>query len=319
MGGLKGARGRLVPVDMADKTQIEWADATWNPITGCSQVSPGCRECYAMILAGTRLKNHPSRRGLTVETPKGPVWNGHVRLNWEWLDQPMLWTKPRQIFVCAHADLFHKDVPDEWITNIFEVMVLAKRHRYLILTKRPERMRQYLSSHKTWPLTAWPLPHIWLGVSVETQKYANERIPLLLETPAAVRWVSAEPLLGEIDLYRGGWSFLERIRSPQGKHYEALDWVVAGGESGPRARPMHPRWARSLRDQCEMAGVPFFFKQWGEWAPWGDGRPIHTALHQFEDGATVYQIGKKPAGRVLDGRIHDGFPESAMRKRVCRN
>ena len=299
---------------MADKTTIEWADATWNPITGCSQVSPGCRECYAMILAAGRLKNHPSRRGLTVETSTGPKWNGVLKFNFDWLTLPFSWKKPRRIFVCAHSDLFHEHVPADWIDLVMAVVANCPRHQFLVLTKRAQRMQAYMR-HRVPGLRGF-LPNLWLGVSVETQQYADERIPLLLETPAAVRWISAEPLLGEIDLYRGGWSFLENLRSPTGKRYWKLDWVVAGGESGPRARPMHPDWARSLRDQCSMAGVPFFFKQWGEWAPWGDGRAIHhTALCRFADGVKAYQIGKKASARVLDSRTHDDFPETAFKRR----
>ena len=296
---------------MADKTTIEWADATWNPITGCSQVSPGCRECYAMTLAGGRLKNHPSRSGLTVETPTGPKWNGELKFNSEWLALPFSWKKPRRIFVCAHSDLFNEHVPTDWIDRVLDVVSACRRHQFLVLTKRAERMQSYMR-HRVPRLPSF-LPNLWLGVSVETQQYANERILLLAETPAAVRWISAEPLLGEIDLYRGGWSFLENLRSPQGKRYPKLDWVVAGGESGPRGRPMNPDWARSLRDQCESSGVPFFFKQWGEWAPHGDGRTMHhTAFCRFAGGVQVFKIGKKLAGRVLDGRTHDDFPERTL-------
>ena len=266
---------------MADKTQIEWADATWNPITGCSQVSPGCRECYAMILAGGRLKNHPSRSGLTVETATGPKWNGVLKFNSDWLTLPFSWKKPRRIFVCAHSDLFHENVPADWINRILDIMACCPWHQFLVLTKRAQRMQAYMR-HRMPGLRGF-LPNLWLGVSVETQHYANERIPLLLDTPAAVRWISAEPLLGEVDLYRGGWSFLERIRSPRVTQFQALDWVVAGGESGPRARPMSPYWVRNLRDQCEAAGIPFYFKQWG--------------------GATA-----KSGGRRLDGREHNAFP-----------
>ncbi|RYC10040.1 DUF5131 family protein [Ciceribacter ferrooxidans] len=390
---------------MADGTKIEWTDATWNPITGCSVVSPGCTNCYAMKLAGTRLKNHPSRKGLTRDTKAGPVWTGEVRFNAEWLDQPLRWTKPRMIFVCAHGDLFAEGVPDEWIDQVFAVMALCPQHTFQVLTKRPERMREYLKALPArsgavgkWAAWHWgaqdpdalhdqvsdavrtPLPNVWLGVSVEDQRRAKERIPILLDTPAAIRWISAEPLLGPVDIRQwqhdygcgcgwGGVSPLDYCHEcgwrgiAPGKHvpencpecgsaiedYQAcpecdghdgdglsfgpnskphLDWVVAGGESGPDARPMHPDWARSLRDQCAAAGVPFLFKQWGEWAPRGPeslGYPVvedvRTArlTDRGENGSDLAAsgenhvwmqcLGKRRAGRLLDGVEHNGYPE----------
>ncbi|MEA2935038.1 MAG: hypothetical protein QOD74_1684 [Variibacter sp.] len=340
---------------MADKSKIEWTDATWNPVTGCSVVSPGCTNCYAMQLAGTRLARHPSRVGLTDMSKAGPVWNGHVRLNEQWLTQPLEWKRARMIFVCAHGDLFHESVPDEWIDRVFAVMALAPQHTFQVLTKRAERMRAYLRKagveRRVYELACdlaieedadvvliapgvdpnlappgprvfldqWPLPNVWLGVSTERQKEAFARIPHLLQTPAAVRFVSAEPLLGPIDL-RKAWQVnasgaLERA-------FPSLDWVIAGGESGKRARPMHPDWARSLREQCEAADVEFFFKQWGEWVPlhalsFGDGREIvigadghHVTAPDRQDHtcARMFCVGKKAAGRLLDGRTHDGMP-----------
>lgn len=283
---------------MADKSKIEWTEATWNPITGCSVLSPGCTNCYAMRLAGTRLKHHPSRKGLTKKVNGNHVWTGEVRFNEQWLDQPIRWKRPRMIFVCAHGDLFHEDVPDEWIDKVFAVMALAPQHTFQVLTKRSARMREYMSSQSgpiVWEradrqgvdaclsehhpssdyllagaeAAPWPLPNVWLGVSAEDQKRADERIPDLLQTPAAVRWVSAEPLLGELDLERGGWSFLRRIKSPTGKQYEKLDWVVAGGESGvkSRVRDMDPAWPRAIRDACKAAGTAFYMKQMAHKAP----------------------------------------------------
>ncbi len=242
-----------------------------------------------MRLAGTRLAQHPSRAGLTHDTKAGPVWTGEVRFNAEWIDQPLRWRNPKMVFVCAHGDLFAEGVPDEWIDRVFAVMALAPQHVFQVLTKRPGRMRDYLRTRAGdwwafWPDAArkagallgdmpaigramqWPLRHVWLGVSVEDQRRADERIPILLDTPAAVRWVSAEPLLGPVDLMT--------LRRPSplgsmsafptdGEPAPSLDWVVVGGESGPGARPMHPAWARSLRDQCSPAGVPFFMKQMG--------------------------------------------------------
>ena len=276
---------------MGDKTTIEWADATWNPITGCSLASWGCNHCYAMRLAGGRLRNHPSRAGLTQETRNGPVWTGEVRFNEEWLDQPKRWTRPRRIFVCAHGDLFHPAVPRDWIARVFGVMASAhcERHVFQVLTKRPGRAWTYL----TGPL-GFALPNVWLGVSAEDQRWAEARIPVLLATPAAVRWLSAEPLLGEMNLRRlhlGDDLYLDaltgahmgRIRHlPLPRRMPGLDWVVAGGESGPRARPMDVAWVRDLRDQC-LIMTTFSFKQWG--------------------GVT-----SKSGGRELDGRTWDEMP-----------
>lgn len=358
---------------MADKTKIEWTDATWNPITGCSVVSPGCTNCYAMKLAGTRLKNHPTRLGLTADSKAGPVWNGQVRFNESMLLDPLRWKRPRMIFVCAHGDLFAENVPDEWIDQVFAVMALAPHHTFQVLTKRPERMRAYLTpaagdarqdvrNHLAWDVTAkvmnlwyrewksegiggphrsrgiaaftvWPLPNVWLGVSVEDQKRADERIPVLLETPAAIRWISAEPLLGMLDVRRH--IEMAHLDSELGLSNPCIDWVVAGGESGAGARPMHPDWARSLRDQCAAADVPFLFKQWGNWlggtwedigdqgrfipASGPDAAPIpYLARDGYEhwfnaatwpEGPGAVRMEKKYAGRMLDGVEHNGFPE----------
>jgi protein gp37 len=374
---------------VADHTQIEWTDATWNPITGCSVVSAGCKHCYAMKLAGTRLQHHPSRAGLTVETKAGPVWSGQVRFNEQWLDQPMKWKRPRRIFVCAHGDLFHESVPFDWIDRVFAVMALAPHHTFQVLTKRPARMLEYIAydadigragfvegrarqmatipAHLTLA-TAWPFRNVWLGVSVEDQATADERIPLLLETPAAVRWISAEPLLGPVDLTDvdgGAWRGLPAEEwlddmddddSPPAMRIDALageklhrfgdyvercpriDWAVAGGESGTGARPMHPDWARSLRDQCADASVPFLFKQWGAWAPDWEGAMTCESCGATKHDAAVMRkgvdecsncgerfwleaqrplnslrlAGKKAAGRLLDGVQHDGYPETVV-------
>lgn len=352
---------------MADGSKIEWTDATWNPITGCSVVSPGCTNCYAMRLAGTRMKHHPSRIGLTDASKAGPVWNGTVRLNAQWLDQPLRWRKPRRIFVCAHGDLFHESVPDEWIDRVFAVMALATQHTFQVLTKRAQRMREYLSSRNgmaDWRLCdainaitpsqgdrrgclSMPLFNVWLGVSAEDQRRADERIPALLDTPAAVRFISAEPLLGAIDLrYLQPGDPPTEINALEGTHgvlrphqgqCDRVDWVIVGGESEPGARPMHLDWARSLRDQCVAAGVAFHFKQWGEWVPqvgavdgwtidddpeiskfdhrdWEHDRWGHAYRPMWcdeRDDDTVSRIGKKRSGRQLDGRTWDQVPEVA--------
>lgn len=321
---------------MSDGTKIEWTDATWNPITGCSVVSAGCKHCYAMKLAGTRLQHHPSRAGLTHDTKNGPVWTGEVRFNEQWLDQPIRWKRPRMVFVCAHADLFHESVPDEWIDKVFAVMALAPQHTFQVLTKRAARMHKWASRVSElvsamnsgdyritdeFPHLAssfahpqgeqnWPLPNVWLGVSVEDQAAADERIPLLLQTPAAVRWISAEPLLGPVQLdniqHGSGETWNALHCEPEDTPNTIVDWVVVGGESGPGARPMQPEWARSLRDQCATAGVPFLFKQWGEWGlNW-----YNDDVGQKIDGSEwMDRMGKKAAGRLLDGVQHDGYPE----------
>ncbi len=271
---------------MADGTHIEWTEATWSPITGCSVVSPGCTNCYAMRLAGTRLRHHPSRAGLTVQSKAGPVWNGQVRLNGDWLEQPLRWSRPRMIFVCAHGDLFHENVPDDWIDRVFAVMALAPQHTYQVLTKRSGRVLRYINERcvegalgavegrakriardRGEPLPigrtlagTWPWPHVWLGVSVEDQTRADERIPELLATPAAVRWISAEPLIGPVNLRR--W-LTEPDDDRCWNAADRLHWLVCGGESGRGARGMDLIWARSLRDQCDAASVPFFMKQMG--------------------------------------------------------
>ncbi|MFD1328258.1 phage Gp37/Gp68 family protein [Mycoplana ramosa] len=331
---------------MADGTKIEWTDATWNPITGCSVVSAGCTNCYAMKLAGTRLKHHPSRVGLTKDSKAGPVWTGEVRLNSEWLDQPLRWSRPRMIFVCAHGDLFAEGVPDAWIDQVFAVMALCPQHTFQVLTKRPERMREYLTrpagnglpdvrNHLAWEVTAgvmnaylpgwkkeapngkrrsraiaafssWPLTNVWLGVSVEDQRRADERIPVLLDTPAALRWISAEPLLGALrlrDFLPTCAQYCAHGCTASGdqecdRHLPKLDWVVVGGESGAGARPMQPEWAESLRDQCAAADVPFLFKQWGNHKPTSDC-----------NGRYMIAATKKEAGRLLDGIEHNGFPQ----------
>lgn len=317
---------------MADHTKIEWTDATWNIITGCSVVSPGCTNCYAMRLAGTRLRNISSRAGLTRDSKAGPVWNGTIRFNEEWLDQPLRWRRQRMIFVCAHGDLFAEGVTDAMLDRVFAVMALARQHTFQVLTKRSERMREYLTalperikdlaSNSALDGASFPLPNVWLGVSVEDQTRAEERIPVLLDTPAAVRWISAEPLLGPVDFTSidtgSGWvdSLQSYIRYPTATlghflnepiDWPRLDWIVAGGESGPGARPMHPDWARGIRDQCAAAGVAFTFKQWGAWASVSEVAD-DGAHYSFPDGATVRRVGKRAAGRNLDGQIHDAQP-----------
>jgi protein gp37 len=347
---------------MADNTKIEWADATWNVITGCQVLSPGCTNCYAMKLAGNRMRSHPTRQGLTQATKAGPVWNGQVRFNEQMLDQPLRWRTPRRIFVAAHGDLFYEAVPDDWIDRVFAVMALAPQHVYLVLTKRADRMRDYVAADRMGYIEGrakrllrerssdpgkpvmvgktlagtWPWPHVWLGVSAEDQTRADERIPALLATPAARRFVSLEPLLGPIDLAAIRYvdddaeiridaltaeAWVENSHSAAAYTDQAdgnthLDWVIVGGESGPDARPMHPQWARDLRDQCQAPAVAFFYKQTGEWrlkpaadgdetwpAKWHKDRPPRP-----DEIAHMERVGKKTAGRLLDGITWDQVP-----------
>lgn len=370
---------------MAASSMIEWTDATWNPITGCSVTSPGCTHCYAMKLAGGRLRHEPTRAGLTRETAGGPVWNGDVRFNEGVLDQPLRWGRPRKIFVCAHGDLFHENVPYVWIDAVLAVAALCPQHVFQVLTKRPARMRDYFinhySRHKIGVIAAKlsgkthddghgcdpsvcnhpiPLPNLWLGVSAENQATADERIPELLAIPktvAAVRWVSFEPLLGPINLRWTNYAHAasgETYRQPLERTgsvnaYEGLrkiDWAVVGGESGPQARPMHPAWARTLRDQCSEAGVPFFFKQWGSHrlAEIGTDGEVSPAVPLGADfkrlqvcakGAEVFirpapdttveivfrpgnvialPASKRDTGRLLDGVQHDGYPQALAQR-----
>lgn len=416
---------------MSTDTKIEWTDTTWNVVTGCEKVSPGCDNCYAETFA-ERWRGVP---GHHFET------GFDVTLRPERLTLPMKWRKPRRVFVNSMSDLFHKDIPDEYIAKVFAVMALTPQHTYQILTKRHGRMRSLLGNpdfekqvdralltepafsdpkltKRTWPLPkpGWPLSNVWLGVSVEDQKRADIRIPALIDTPAAVRFLSCEPLLGPVDLtkwvppvspmlpseaplkwsewtwpdwvpaevrkrikefwtedwgrsprtwmqdmhqqgapafgsvvrLRDGfgseapwttgrfvhaWNNIGRLVRDDGsfaytsfhhalerRRQQPISWVIVGGESGRGARPMAPQWATALRDQCTAADVPFFFKQWGEYAPTGwlviggakkgvlvAGEPVDDLGHRVE----LARVGKKKAGRELDGRTWDQYPKEA--------
>jgi protein gp37 len=278
---------------VADKSGIEWTEATWNPITGCDRVSPGCDHCYALTLAA-RLKGMGSAAYQRDGDPRTSGPGFALTTHADRLDQPIRWTRPRRIFVNSMSDLFHDQVPDEFIVEVFARMWWAPQHTFQVLTKRHGRMRSLVPRIEDHlrrresdlklldcptPLT-WPLPNVWLGVSVEDQQRADLRIPALLDTPAAVRWLSMEPLLGPVELcdcYPGG-SNPQTYEGPQvwcnihGR--DRIDWVVVGGESGLASRPMQIDWARSLRDQCTAAEVPFFFKQWGGRTPKANGREL---------------------------------------------
>jgi protein gp37 len=355
------------------KTAIEWTERTWNPIVGCSLQSPGCKRCYAMKIAG-RLEamGVPYYQGTTQKTANGFVWTGKVATNDHALMEPLRRRAPTTWFVNSMSDLFHPDVSEQVIDRIFVAMALCPQHTFQVLTKRADRMRAYaegfdwaravencrdatgasmILKHSIADLrrifglaerfsydpdcSAWPLQNVWLGVSVEDQKRADERVPELLATPAAIRWLSCEPLLGPVDLTRifmgeaqvdyaagfdgpGTMRFnINALAGVQSFGWRGLDWIVVGGESGPGARPMHPDWARGLRDQCAGAGVPFLFKQWGEWAPMGaigaDRSPElrakrGSASFVADGGVQIGRPGKRAAGRLLDGLQHDGMP-----------
>lgn len=300
------------------KTSIEWTDASWNPIVGCTEVSPGCANCYAARLASTRLKRVPEYIGLAEITNGKPRWKGETGFCPERLEEPLHWRKPRRIFVCDMGDLFHEAVHGDWIDQIIHIMDQCPQHTFQILTKRAQRMHDFLCH---FPMAE--KPYIWLGVSVENQHFADERIPLLLQTPAAVRFISAEPLLGPLDLDSEKLGGLHALGCGEKSHAHVLpmctglDWVICGGESGPNARPMHPDWARSLRDQCQAAGVPFFFKQWGDWSfeqerfyrKLPSTRVKYFEPHDTDGNCLMYQVGKKKAGRLLDGRTWNEFPK----------
>jgi len=312
-------------------TKIEWAEETWNPVTGCTPVSAGCDNCYARRMA-IRLRG---RCGYSADDPF------KVTLHPDRLEQPLRWWKPRRVFVCSMGDLFHGDVPEEFIDEIFAIMALCPQHTFIVLTKRPERIRGYMQPPPPFYTTRlgpvmehmeehgylsrddaiaiappgsilpedppWPLPNVWLGVTAENQEAADERIPILLEIPAAVRFVSVEPMLGPVALdafCAPSDGYAQRIKVL----IDGIDWVICGGESGPSARPMHPDWARSLRDQCQSAGVPFFFKQWGEWYP--DRKGVYDARCAIFGDTVTHKIGKKAAGRLLDGREWNEYPEA---------
>jgi protein gp37 len=241
---------------MSDGSKIEWTDATWNPVRGCTKISPGCAHCYAETFAERfrGVPGHPYQQGFDL------------KLVPEKLDEPLKWRKPRLVFVNSMSDLFHERVPTNFVRKVFATMVKAEWHQFQLLTKRPERASK-LASRLPWP------SNVWLGVSVESQRYTH-RIDVLREIPAEKRFLSLEPLLGP----------LRRL------NLDSIHWVIVGGESGPRARPMEEAWVLDIRAQCQSADVPFFFKQWGSYGPDGKRR------------------SKKENGRLLEGRTWDEWP-----------
>ncbi len=318
---------------MSGPSDIEWTDATWNPVRGCVKISPGCKHCYAETFAERfrGVAGHPYEQGFDP------------RLAPAQLDAPLHWRRPRTIFVNSMSDLFGEFVPNKYVAAVFGVMAGTPQHTYQILTKRARRLPAWVGwaqemasrpcrgadrgdvTRLVWdaaldagaeratswrgypiPKAPWPLPNVWLGVSVEDRKYGLPRIEHLRQTPAAVRFLSIEPLLedlGEIDL-------------------TGIHWVIVGGESGPGARPMHPDWVRRIREQCVAARVPFFFKQWGAWLPaetidatheqlrvsLGSKVPKRPTWYRWSDGQSAAHVGKATAGRLLDGRTWDEMP-----------
>lgn len=368
-------------------TKIEWADATINPVVGCSHCSPGCDNCYAERFAA-RLAKNPK----TAEKYKGVVdengkWTGKINSNFSEKMYPhRVPGKRKKVFVGSMTDIFHPNYPadnrDEIFASILADYIFTNGHghTFLILTKRPQAMAKYFAAGpdtllRRWgragngwiivgdgdsetfeeyadgqtipqEMTSlrdnlrqdylWPLPNVWLGVTVCNQAEADEKIPVLLQTPAAVRFVSVEPCLGPINLRRivssdmAAGNFLDALQGSlslaclggiRPKCAPALDWVICGGETGPGARPMHPDWVRGLRDQCQGARVPFFFKSWGEWVtenqspedillPGQSTIPHGWKGRKYED--SVYRVGKRRAGRLLDGREWSEFPSVSV-------
>lgn len=330
------------------KSNIEWTDATWNPWIGCTRISPGCDHCYAgreedgRFLHLGRCLTEAEQAGRTrrqaaakrVGKPyffRGPIYQGD-----DVLKTPCRWRKPRHVFVGSRCDIFHEQIDFATLHKLWATMAGCPRHTFQILTKRPQRMKEFLyaESPYKWNRQPWYLPNVWLGVTAEDQTRADERVPILLQCPAAVRYVSHEPAIGPVDWDGPGGDDLHALGCGGECDCAAkINWLITGGESGKDARPMHPDWARLDRDQCEEAGVEFFFKQWGEYVPYEDAAqpPLMNSQHGEEidrhclpdfglDGFhgpwwldaeyQVYKrVGKKRAGRLLDGTIHDAMPK----------
>lgn len=343
---------------MAENSKIEWCHHTFNPWRGCRAISDACANCYAKVLVEGRLQQDFSARIRAAES----TWK-----------QPLAWNRKAakegvryRVFCASLADVFDAEVPDEWRLDLFALIAVTPHLDWLLLTKRPKVMRDFLAAkdldeaigHRAFELLermngitaeqsaiaagllhgggghalptsahlvphadAWPLPNVWLGTTVENQAMAEARIPHLLATPAAVRFLSMEPLLGPVDL-----TAIRHGSDPDLSVFGAQwgpDWVITGGESGPGARPTHPDWFRSLRDDCAKAGVPFLFKQWGEWRPhsgddvftgkvpetrWCDPRGEYPWPGPHDEDCLMQRVGKQAAGRHLDGLLHDGYP-----------
>lgn len=317
---------------MSSKSKIEWTQTSWNPLVGCTKVSEGCRNCYAIRFSHRMSTTVPSYFGITKKINGKPEWSDKIRVDRNKLRQPLTWKRARMIFVNSMSDMFHERVDDLDIAEIFAIMATESRHTFQILTKRPQRMATLLTDEPfkksvetilhNWGYSlkldnVWPLRNVWVGASVENEKSAIERVPYLLMTPAAIRWISAEPLLGRI------------TNCSLGVKLRGIQWIVAGGETGPNARPAHPDWFRALRDLCVSSGVPFFFKQWGEWGTvenlkvyknsqlaivdpaTGDfflRNKTYNLLMPVEKSRHMIRAGRKAAGRLLDGKEWNEYP-----------
>lgn len=290
------------------KSKIEWTEKTWNPIVGCSKVSPGCENCYALRMAH-RLSSNPNRhirakyQGTTKVMQNGRInWTGQINTSDALYMKFPGPDKPTRYFVNSMSDLFHPNVPFTLIDSIYEVMGFHTWHTFQILTKHPKRALEYYKWTNIF--NAWGnWNHIWLGTSVEDQKRADERVEELLKIKVLTKlnlivWLSMEPLLSNVFL-RASW-----IDTARYWELGTLDWIVVGGESGPKARPMHPDWVRSIRDQCKAGGVPFFFKQWGEWKPIKEAK-----FYDVCNSIGFERTGKKQAGRLLDGKLYNEYPK----------
>lgn len=324
---------------MGEVSKIEWTDATFNPWIGCTAVSAACDHCYAEALSKARLgvawgKGEPRRRTSAANWKLPLRWNRKAEREGRRL----------RVFCASLADVFDSEVPEGWRDELFALIAETPHLDWLLLTKRPKAMRDYadrahrcgehwLADQPDAPAVLWPLSNVWLGTTVEDQKMAEVRIPHLLATPAAVRFLSMEPLLGPVDLTAIPWRFngcsgetVKTINALTGNitvndpvfggggGIVGLDWVITGGESGPGARASHPEWFRSISRQCTAAGVPFLFKQWGEWAPReafiNYPKQVRIPLAQFQAGEErLYRVGRKVAGRLLNGVTWDEVPE----------
>lgn len=321
---------------MADQTGIEWADSTFNPWMGCTKVSPACDHCYAERDTARFGRvgwgpGAPRVRTAPANWRKPLQWNS--QLFYECVDcgerwagtgtdmachacrSPCIQSARRRVFCASLADVFDNEVDPQWRADLFDLILRTPNLDWLLLTKRIGNAANMLPVPFDF---ARMYPNVWLGATICNQTEADRDIPKLLATEAAVRFLSIEPMLGPIDLTRiapaifaakanaltGKWKW---DGGPTRVETATIDWVICGGESGPKARPMHPEWVRSLRDQCAAAGVPFLFKQWGEWVSVSEveGEGPH---HSFEDGATVRRVGKKAAGRQINGKTHTQFP-----------
>ena len=317
---------------MSAISKIQWTQATWNPTLGCSKISPGCKNCYA-IKDVHRMSFNPNpkvkaaNQGLTVVNGNGPNWTGKLRLIPERLDIPTKTRKPTTYFVNSLSDLFHEDLDDDSILEVFRVMQDCPQHRFQVLTKRSKNMLRFMREWEGESIWDGPVENVWLGVSVESRDYLS-RIDHLRQTPAALRFLSLEPLLEDLGDISKYLDVAAEVGDGSGST-GPIDWVIVGGESGPGARPVHIDWIRSIRDQCVVAGVPFFFKQWGEAAPWVPGETKKNSFILLKDGRLggledldrdarpnflrrpqiMARLGKKKAGRLLDCRTWDEMPQ----------